>query len=73
MECFKQNIPNTPVLQSLILISTLIYLPSNLLTNSEMRLEVIFLLDPKTKLSLSGSLDLMNFNHPFIAKYKCAV
>ena len=57
MECFKQNIPNTPLLQTLILISTLLYLPSNLLTNSEMRLEVIFLLDPKTKLPLSGSLD----------------
>ena len=70
MECFKQNIPNTPLLQTLILISTLLYQPSNLLTNSEMRLEVISLLDPKTKLSLSGSLDypLLEFQPSFYSK-----
>ena len=38
-------------------ISTLLYIPSNLLTSNEMRLKNIFLLDPTTKLLLSWSID----------------
>ena len=47
----------TRVLQTLILISTLPFLTSILLTSNEMRLGDISLLDPTTKLPLSGSLD----------------
>ena len=53
-----------PLLQTLIHISTILFLPSNLFTCSEMRLEDISLLDPTTKLHLSGSLNypLLNIN-----------
>ena len=37
--------------------STLLYLPFNLLTSSDIRLEDSSLFDPTTKLPLSGSLD----------------
>ena len=53
-----ENIPDTPLLQTFILNSSLLYLLLyNLLANSEMRLEGISLLDPTTKLPLSGSLE----------------
>ena len=57
MEWFNQNNSDTPLLQTLMHISTLLYIPSNLLTSNEMRLKNIFLLDPTTKLLLSWSID----------------
>ena len=54
------------------LISTLLYLPTILLTNSKMRLENISLLDHKTKLPLSGTLDcpLLEWQPSFYRKVK---
>ena len=63
------------LLQTLILIFTLLSLPSNLLTSSEMRFEDISLLDPTAKLPLIVALDYtsLNNNPPCTGKYKCAV